>query len=210
MLWTFFIEQYTDGGHIYKQFRVFRMTFYGRDIFWCNILFVTFWCNVWVTLWHFIYKSCAHSCTDRKTSQFLFCFGNTSQAYKKLCGLIKKLLFSPEIKKSFTFPGMSHLRCNKACLYLYHSITPLVFPLHRNTVSQPMLANLERIYSREYFPRRWSAQPQGPLRFPLLFSSQDNALFRNTSHQICSHIIILVWHLVLDVFCLTKGKTTRE
>ena len=69
ILWCvmeFCIEQYTDDGqHIYKQFHILRMKFYLQDFFWCNILFGS-------RLWHFWYRSCAHSCTDRKASQFLF------------------------------------------------------------------------------------------------------------------------------------------
>ena len=85
ILWCvmeFCIEQYTDDGqHIYKQFHIIRIKFYRQDFFWCNI-FV--WSRLWhlgVTfgsrLWHFWCRSCAHSCTDRKASQFDF--GNTSQ-----------------------------------------------------------------------------------------------------------------------------------
>ena len=80
ILWCvmeFCIEQYTDDGqHIYKQFHILRMKFYRQDFFWYNILFGHV-CDILVItfgsrLWHFWYRSCAHSCTDRKASQVLF------------------------------------------------------------------------------------------------------------------------------------------
>ena len=79
ILWCvmeFCIEQYTDDRqHIYKQFHILRMKFYRQDFFWCNILFGHIWyfgVTFGSRLWHFWYRSCAHSCTDRKASQFLF------------------------------------------------------------------------------------------------------------------------------------------
>ena len=76
----------------------------------------TFWCNVRVTFGHFWYKSCAHSCTDRKASKFLFWkyFWKVLQVPSDklmtqkpiLFGPIKKLIFSLKLKKRFTFPGM--------------------------------------------------------------------------------------------------------
>ena len=79
ILWCvmeFCIEQYTDDRQqIYKQFHILRMKFYRQDFFWCNILFGHVWyfgVTFGSRLWHFWYRSCAHSCTDRKASQFLF------------------------------------------------------------------------------------------------------------------------------------------
>ena len=82
ILWCvmeFCIEQYTDDGrHIYKQFHILRMKFYRQDsgfllmqyFVWSRLRHfgVTFGSR----LWHFWYRSCAHSCTDTKASQFLF------------------------------------------------------------------------------------------------------------------------------------------
>ena len=65
-------------------------------------------------LWHFWYRPCAHSCTDRKASQF---FLEILLKYRVTNWWIKNLLmwsnkeadFFPEINKSFTFPGMGQL-----------------------------------------------------------------------------------------------------
>ena len=80
ILWCvmeFCIEQYTDDGqHIYKQFHILKYDilssgFLLMQYFVCLRLWhfgVTFGSR----LWHFLHRSYAHSCTDRKTSQFLF------------------------------------------------------------------------------------------------------------------------------------------
>ena len=43
-------------------------------------------------------------------------------------------------------------------------------------VATPGSQILARIFAREYWPRRWTTQPQGSLRFPLLFFSQVSLL----------------------------------
>ena len=73
-------------------------------------------------LWHFWCRSCAHSCTDRNASQFLFL--EILLKYQVTNWWLKNLLmwsnkeadFSPEINKSFTFPGMGHLFSELLCL----------------------------------------------------------------------------------------------
>ena len=99
-LWDFCIEQIIDDGqHIYKQFYILRMEILSSG---CLSMQQFVWSRLWhfgVTfgsrLWHLWYKSCAHSCSDKKTKTkklHNFCFGNTSQVQSSI--LIKKLIFS--------------------------------------------------------------------------------------------------------------------
>ena len=79
------------------------------DAIFCLVTFVTFWCNVWVLFVTFlIYKSCAHSSTDRKSFTMfilkihvLLKYQVTNWWLKNLliCDPIKKLIFSMKSKK---------------------------------------------------------------------------------------------------------------